>query len=124
MIKNKLQTILYVKDMASEVHFYRDVLGLSVQYPAVMSDYAGEMWVEFKLGESSLALHGGAQDTPNDLHEVVFWVEDIYQVRKTILDAGFKINEIRTLEDGALIAEGRDPEGHRIAIRTTLNNYD
>jgi len=120
MIKNKLQTILYVKDMASEVHFYRDVLGLSVQYPQGLKEYAGEMWVEFKLGESSLALHGGAEGGPDGLHEVVFWVEDIDQIRKAILDAGININEIRTLEDSALIAEGLDPDGHRFAIRSTI----
>ena len=119
MIKSKLQTILYVKDMASEVHFYRDVLGLSVQYPQGLKEYAGEMWVEFKLGENSLALHGGAEGAPDSLHEVVFWVEDIDQARRAILDAGVNINEIRTLEDSALIAEGHDPEGHRIAIRTS-----
>jgi predicted enzyme related to lactoylglutathione lyase len=121
MLKNnKLQTILYVKDMASEVHFYQDVLGLSIQYPHGLKNYAGEMWVEFNLGESSLALHGGAAGAPDDLHEVVFWVEDIEQARRTILDAGIHINKIRTLEDSALIAEGLDPEGHRFAIRTTI----
>jgi hypothetical protein len=34
-----------------------------------------------------------------------------------ILNAGIHIAEIRLLEDGAPIAEGCDPEGHRFAIR-------
>lgn len=114
----KSQVILYVRDMAKEVWFYRDILGLSVRYPQGLEDYAGEMWVEFALGEHSLALHGGAKSEPDDLHEVVFWVEDVNIARKTIVSAGIQMGEIRDLEDSAPIAEGLDPDGHRFAIRS------
>jgi len=118
LMDRKMQIILYVRDMADEVSFYRDVLGLSISYPKVLADYAEEMWVEFELGEGSLALHGGAAGGPNEFHQVVFWVEDISLAREKILAAGINIDQIRGLEDGALIAEGKDPEGHRFAIRT------
>ena len=110
--------ILYVHDMASEVHFYRDVLGLCLGYPPDVSDFDGEMWVEFEIGDTILALHGGAGARPDALHEVVFWVADIAQARQAVVSAGYQIGEIRTLEDGALIAEGLDPAGHRYALRT------
>lgn len=117
-IKNKMQIILFVKNMDIEVRFYRDILGLKITYPKRLEDYSQEMWVEFTLGEGSLALHGGADSEPDEHHEVVFWVENIQQAYEIIRSAGMQINEIRPLEDGAPIAEGRDPEGHRFAIRS------
>jgi catechol 2,3-dioxygenase-like lactoylglutathione lyase family enzyme len=113
-----MQIILFVRDMAREVHFYRDVLGLEVVYPqAPLGDYSSEMWVEFNAGGCSLALHGGAEKQREDTHEVIFKVEDLVHARQEILNAGIQIAEIRLLEDGAPIAEGVDPDGHRFAIR-------
>jgi catechol 2,3-dioxygenase-like lactoylglutathione lyase family enzyme len=119
MIQAKLmQIILFVREMDRAVHFYRDVLGLEVVYPqAHLEDYSSEMWVEFDAGGCALALHGGAKKPPEDSHEVIFKVEDLVQARQEILNAGIQIAEIRLLEDGAPIAEGVDPDGHRFAIR-------
>ncbi|MBW6466882.1 MAG: VOC family protein [Brevefilum sp.] len=119
MIQAKLmQMILFVREMDRSVHFYRDVLGLEVVYPqAPLEDYASEMWVEFDAGGCALALHGGAKKPTEDSHEVIFKVEDLVQARQEILKAGIQIAEIRLLEDGAPIAEGVDPDGHRFAIR-------
>lgn len=114
----KMEVILYVKDMAAEVHFYRDVLGLSISYPVNLEDYAQEMWVEFACGDGVLALHGGGSETPDDSHEVVFWVEDVARTRERIIGEGIVMGEVRTLEDGHPIAEGVDPGGHRFAIRS------
>lgn len=115
---SKLEMILYVSDMENEVQFYRDTLGLSILYPTNLKDYSSEMWVEFACGDAILALHGGAERVPDDLHEVVFWVEDVTQAREEIVASGIPMNPVRDLEDGALIAEGRDPDGHRFAIRS------
>jgi catechol 2,3-dioxygenase-like lactoylglutathione lyase family enzyme len=113
-----MQIILYVSDMDAEVHFYRDVLGLEIVYPQVaLEDYSSEMWVEFDAGGCALALHGGADNPPAGSHEVIFKVEDLEHARQEILNAGIHIAEIRLLEDGAPIAEGVDPDGHRFAIR-------
>lgn len=117
-LQKKSEVILYVQNMESEVRFYRDVLGLSIRYPRGLSDYANEMWVEFVLGDTILALHGGAKEMPDGLHEIVFWVDDVEEARETIIEAGYTIGEIRILEDGAPIAQGLDPAGHRYAIRS------
>ncbi len=119
MVSSSLsQIILYVKDMDSEVRFYRDVIGLKMIYPQdEIADFSQEMWVEFDAGGCSLAMHGGAQKPPDDKHEIIFKVENLAQARMEILNAGIHIAEIRLLEDGAPIAEGCDPEGHRFAIR-------
>jgi predicted enzyme related to lactoylglutathione lyase len=111
------QMILFVGDMAGAVRFYRDVLGLTVSYPQGIADYSKEMWVEFDGGACSLALHGGSQEKPGAEHQIVFHVENLEETRSAILEAGFEIDEIRLLEDGAPAAKGVGPEGHRFSIR-------
>jgi len=115
---NPVEIILYVQNMNAEVRFYRDVLGLKLRYPQGLKDYSDEMWVEFTVGDTLLALHGGASNQPDTLHEIVFWVENVAQAREMIIAAGVEMNEIRALEDGAPIAEGMDPSGHPFAIRS------
>jgi len=114
---HQMEIILYVQDMNSEVRFYRDVLGLSIKYPQGLEDYSDQMWVAFDLGETTLALHGGANETPDTLHELVFRVENVARAREIILAAGTQMGVIRNLEDGCPIAEGLDPAGHRFSIR-------
>jgi predicted enzyme related to lactoylglutathione lyase len=117
-VKPNIQIILYVKNMAEEVHFYRDVLGLSIRYPQNLADYSDQMWVELEIGDATLALHGGAAEIPQEDHEIVFTVDDIVHARERIVEAGIHMREIRPLEDGAPISEGKDPDGHRFAIRS------
>lgn len=117
---SKVEIILYVRNMDAEVDFYQNVLGLPIRFPKGLEDYSDQMWVEFSIGESTLALHGGSDKIPKDDHEIVFWVEDVTLAREKIVQAGIKMNPIRPLEDGAPIAEGRDPDGHRFAIRSEI----
>ena len=111
------QMILFVGDMTSAVHFYRDVIGLTVHYPAGLADYSQEMWVELDAGTCSLALHGGAEGKPGTEHQIVFHVENLEQTHSVIRKAGFEIGEIRLLEDGKPVANGVDPAGHHFSIR-------
>ncbi len=118
IIKSNIEIILYVRDMSAEVRFYRDVLGLSLRYPKGLEDYSAQMWVEFSIGDAVLALHGGAEKLPQNDHEIVFMVENVTRARETIINAGIEMGEIRPLEDGAPISDGRDPDGHRFSIRS------
>ncbi len=118
VLQAKTEVILYLTDMEGGVRFYRDVLGLSIRYPKGLSDYTDEMWVEFGIGDTILALHGGAESKPDGLHEIVFWVDDVDKSREEIIKAGYSIGKVRILEDGAPIAQGFDPAGHRYAIRS------
>jgi len=119
IVKPLMQIILYVKDMGSAVHFYHKILGLPIRYPAGLVDYADEMWVEFETGDCNLALHGGDHEKPNQKHEIVFEVEDVEAAREVIVAGGIEMKPTRILEDGAPIAEGTDPAGHRFAIRAS-----
>ena len=111
------QIILFVKDMAGAVCFYRDLLGLEVRYPSHVADDTDEMWVELDAGACSLALHGGADEPPGKQHQIVFKVDDLEQMWQKLHDAGVDIGEIRLLEDGKPAAEAVDPEGHCFTIR-------
>ena len=59
-----------------------------------------------------------AEMPPGDQHEIIFWVDDVALARESIIAAGFRMNPVRDLEDGHPISEGRDPDGHRFAIRS------
>lgn len=119
MIKNStIEIILYVRNMNAEVRFYRDVLGLPLRYPKGLEDYSDQMWVEFSIGDATLALHGGGENQPRDDHEIVFMVENVTRAREMIIEAGTEMGEIRPLEDGSPISEASDPDGHRFSIRS------
>jgi predicted enzyme related to lactoylglutathione lyase len=111
------QIILFVKDMETEVRFYRDMLGLEVRFPYNIDDFSEEMWVELEAGACTLALHGGAEEMPGQQHQIVFRVDDIEKTWKKLHDAGIQIDDIRPLEDGLPAAKAVDPEGHRFTIR-------
>jgi catechol 2,3-dioxygenase-like lactoylglutathione lyase family enzyme len=111
------QVILYINDMAAEVHFYRDQLGLSIRYPQGKSDYSKEMWVEFETGGCILALHGGIVDRPGIEQEIVFTVDDIMTAWLDLTEADVDIGPVRLLETDEPFATGHDPEGHRFSIR-------
>lgn len=111
------QIILFVKDMAGAVRFYRDLLGLEVRYPSHLADDTDEMWVELDGGARSLALHGGADEAPGKGHQIVFKVDDLEGMWQKLHAAGVEIGEIRLLEDGKPAAKAVDPEGHCFTIR-------
>ena len=118
VLGDDFEIILFVQNMDPEVRFYRDVLALPIRFPQGLEDYSAEMWVAFELENGTLALHGGAKEQPDDLHEIVFMVADVAQAREKIIATGISIAPMRDLEDGSPIAEGHDPAGHRFAIRS------
>lgn len=117
MIHGVLHVILYVQEMDVQVRFYRDVLGLPIKFPAGLSSYAEEFWVEFDTGQCSLVLHGGGQkrlgaDTP----KVAFSVRDIQAARAALLARGVQIGEMRSPAPGVQVCDGFDPEGNPFSL--------
>lgn len=114
-----IEVILYVRDMATQVAFYRDTLGLQVSYPRDRESYADEMWVTLETGECTVALHGGATDAPGPAAPtLVFQVDDIDAARETLVERGVSMGEIRTAAPGILVSDARDPEGNRFSIES------
>jgi predicted enzyme related to lactoylglutathione lyase len=114
-----IEIILYVADMDSQVRFYRDVLGLCIEYPKDLAGYSKEMWVTFETGMCCLALHGGGKrrlgpDTP----KIVFSVEEMAATRQDLVALGVEMGEIRTAAPGILVCDGKDPEGNPFSIES------
>ena len=96
MINGLIEIIVYVRQMDAQVRFYRDVLGLSVRFPAGLSDYTNEFWVELDTGSCTLALHGGGTEkTGAEIPKLVFGVDDIEAARLMLLNKGVSASEVR-----------------------------
>ena len=112
------QVILFCRDMAAQVKFYRDVLGLKVSYPENLGDLDHLFWVTFDTGECSLALHaGGVGELGQDAPKFTFFVEDLETTRRELAERGVETTDITTPAPGIHISEGRDPEGNRISLQ-------
>lgn len=61
MVGPLIEVILYIEDMAKQVRFYRDLLGLPVRFPPGKADLSAEGWVTFGEGDCVLALHAGGK---------------------------------------------------------------
>lgn len=119
MIEGLHETILYVENMGTEVEFYRDTLGLTVDYPTDHEDPSGVEWVAFDTGECTLALHAGGVDAEIEgSPEIVFEVDDIESARQTLIERGVDVGEIREVGPNIRVAGARDPEGNPFSIES------
>jgi len=106
------EIILYVQNMAQQVSFYRDKLGLKVVYTTEAEDYA-----TFDTGTCRLALHAGGKDQQKpDNPRVVFEVQDIRAVRRELLHRGVHLSDIRSAAPGVWVCDGQDPEGNHFSL--------
>jgi len=119
LLQELMEIIVYVEDMDAQVAFYRDSLGLDVNYPAGLDDYGDQVWVELDAGSCILALHGGGQRRIGaDAPKIVFRAQDVNAVREELLGRGVKVGEVRDDVPGKLICDGVDPEGNKFAIES------
>lgn len=123
MIQGLHELILYVQDMASQVKFYRDVLGLAVVYPAGLANYQNEYWVTLDAGNCLIALHGGGQRRlGQDNPKMVFKVANIEAARAELMSKGLPLSEVRSPAAGVFVCDGLDPEGVPISIESSQPN--
>jgi len=112
------RVILYVQDMATQVAFYRDMLGLTVKVPPGLDDYSEQYWVEFDTGATTLVLHGGGQKRiGEDAANITFYSDDLEVKRAELIARGVKLDEIRSPVPGSYVTDGFDPEGNRFSIQ-------
>lgn len=114
-----MEVILYVQDMAGQVSFYRDLLGLNVKEPQDASQLASAQWVELQTGACTLALHaGGQRRLGDDAPKIVFRVGDVPEARQELVGLGVPMGEVRSPAPGVQVADGTDPEGNRFSIES------
>ena len=119
MVDGLMEVIVYVKEMQTQVAFYRDTLGLPVTFPAGLEDYSEQFWVTLDGGGCVLALHGGSQGRKGaDAAKLVFRVHDILAAREALLEQGVAMDEVRSPAPGVSVSDGRDPEGNAFSIET------
>lgn len=117
LIRSLKRIIIYVEDMAQQVHFYHELLGIPLASPP-MDDYAGAYWVELETGQARVTLHGGGQKRlGEDSPTMSFLVEDdLDEVRAALIAKGVTLGEIRQPAPGIRVCDGRDPEGNRFSL--------
>lgn len=115
-IKGVLRNIIYVNDMQKMVQFYRDIIGLPINYPHV-DDYSDQYWVEFQAGAITIALHAGGTSTAiSGAPKIVFEVDDIQAEHTRLVAANVKMTPIETVAPNVLSADGWDIEGNYFSI--------
>jgi catechol 2,3-dioxygenase-like lactoylglutathione lyase family enzyme len=117
IIQGLTKVILYIQDMNKQVRFYRDVLDLTVKYPAGLDSYSNEPWVELETGECILVLYVRREKRlGEDRPKLAFRVNDIEAAHKTLTERGALLSDIASRSLGLKIADGFDPEGNPFAI--------
>lgn len=113
----RINTILYCREWAAAVAFYRDVLGLAVHLETdwfVEFKVAGEAFLSIAdEGRASVKSAGGGGIT------LSFQVADAVAWLGRLQRRGIEVGQIRR-HWGALAFFFRDPEGHRIEIWSSV----
>ena len=107
-----VEVVLYVSDMDRATRFYRDTLGLEV-------DFESAHWTTFKTGACTLALHATEQrERGNGEPDPTFLVPDADAERERLVGSGVKVSQIREPVAGTRVFDATDPEGNRFSIES------
>ncbi len=107
------QVILNVRDMATQLRFWRDVMGFPVVYPERSADLYKEPFVRLEAGGASLVLHSGrTTENQNQEPRLSFMTDALGETRARLLRLGVRLSVIRSPAPGVFVVDGRDPEGN------------
>ena len=111
-IRAVARTILYVKDWAENVRFYKETLGLKPAYPIV------DGWAEFSVGGNALCLHGGrtSKAKATGVCCVSFHVKDLDGAIEGLGAAGVKVSKPFSPCEGLRCASFEDPSGNQLSL--------
>ena len=121
-IFNRAKTFIYYKDIKESEHFYRDLLGLRLEYE---SDWVTRYWVtdDYAIGavQSGRGFLEAKEDKPVILCIGLKDDADIYALYRKLKEAGVKMHtsevELRKTEGRIFFCE--DPEGYIVEIVQT-----
>ena len=107
-----VEVIVYVRDMERAVAFYRDVLGLEL-------DFESPYWTTFQTGACTFALHkSDRRDHGTAEPDPTFRVADVEAERQRLAEAGVEITGIRDPSPGVRVFDAFDPEGNRFSLES------
>ena len=99
------------RDMNRALDFYRDVVGLEVQFQD------GEKWSQLMAGNTKLALASIEEAAPSKGGSVVvFKVGNLDKARIAIEASGTEIEADRNMGDRGRVISCRDPDGNLIQL--------
>jgi len=102
---------LFVTDMDLAVAFYRDVLGLELQYRT------GDEWAQFAAGPIQLGLHGTGSTPARPGGTVAFTVADLDVAKAKLTEREVKVGHEGGGEGrGPRFVEFTDPDGNVLAL--------
>ena len=102
--------IKFVADMDRAVKFYRDVLGLPLQFQS-------PGWSEFATGETTLGLHPASQNNPAGTVELGFSVANLEKFHQEMTAKSVQFSMPPTKQDfGGVLAQFVDSEGSRCSV--------
>ena len=122
MLKKIDYVMVMVSNMAASVKFYRDALGLPL-------DFESPGWSQFATGSTTLALHvavaGAAKPSEGSAAGTVrlgFNVDDINRETLTLKERGVRFIQEPTLQpkEGIKLAVFVDPDGMPMSIAESL----
>lgn len=108
----KLRILVYVADMAASIKFYRDQVGLNLEFPVGDFDAKSTWWAEFPIGEARLCLHAGReQPIGKEAPAISIDVDDVDAWRERANARGANFGEIVEPFPGIRHCYTRDPDG-------------
>ncbi len=116
---NRAYTFIYYKDIKKSEPFYRDLLGLRLEYE---SDWVTRFWVtkDYAIGvvQSGRGFLRAMEDKPVILCIGLKDGENIFAMYKKLQDAGVKMhtNEVEFRKTEGRIFFCEDPEGYIVEI--------
>ena len=105
-----VEVIVYVRDMERAIAFYRDTLGLELEFES-------PNWSSFRTGACTFALHATERREPGlGEPDPTFSVTDPDAERERLAGAGVDVSEIREPAPGVRVFDAWDPEGNRFSL--------
>ena len=102
--------IKFVDNMNRGVKFYRDELGLALEFES-------PGWSEFATGETTLALHPASEKNPAGSVELGFNVPDVQKFYQDMSTRGIPFSMPPKKQDfGGVLAQFVDSEGGRCSV--------
>lgn len=121
----KMITMVTVSDMERSVRFYRDTLGLNLQFQS-------PGWTEFGIGSTTLALHGGGKPAPPvqgreqlaGTASIGFSVDNVDHVYEQLKTRGARavLPPTARSAEGIRLAIFADPDGLAISFSQTVTH--